>query len=246
VAHDVAITNLTASPTQVNVGASVTVTVTVVNQGNFTEKTTVTVKYDGTVIRTISVENLEKGQTRTLSFSWSTTGVNPDTYTLFANASVVEDETDTADNIFTGVTVTINRSSSSISLSAGKTTITVGETVTLSGSITPARAEATVSIFYRLSGSETWNSLTTVETDTDSQYSFDWTPTATGSYEVKASWTGNATLQGDESDIQTITVEEAPPPVSIPIELLAGAIVIIIVIAAALVYFFKIRKPTPK
>ena len=242
--HDVAITSLTATPTEVDVGQSVTIAVIVANQGNFTESFTVTVKYDGTVIKTISMDNLEKGISRTLTFTWSTAGVNLGTYTLVANASVVEEETDTADNTFTDVTVTLKPISSIISISVSKTSLTVGETVTINGTITPSRADVTVSIFFRLSGNQTWNQLTTVQTNANSQYSFDWTPTTAGSYEVMSSWTGDANSLDDESDIKAINVEEAPP--SIPLTWIAGIFVVIaIAIAIALVYALKIRKPAP-
>ena len=105
-----------------------------------------------------------------------------------------------------------NRPSSSISVSASPTTVALGEDTTISGSITPTREGANVTIYYRLTGEVMWNTLTTVLTNAASQYSYVWTPTTAGTYEIKASWLGDTTTLPAESLTQTITVEGAPPP----------------------------------
>ena len=105
-----------------------------------------------------------------------------------------------------------NRQSSSISISASPTTMALGENTTISGSITPTREGANVTIYYRLTGEVMWNMLTTELTDATSHYSHVWTPTTVGIYETKTSWPGDTTTLPAESLPQLITVEGPPPP----------------------------------
>ncbi len=106
--HDVAVTNVTASPSEVFIGNSVSIDVTVANEGNMEETFNVTVYYDSTSIDVRTDVTLSVGAHITLDFLWNTTGVDEDTYTIKANATQVPDETDTADNLFTDGTVTIS------------------------------------------------------------------------------------------------------------------------------------------
>jgi len=71
IAHDIAITNVTASPTSVTAGGTVYITVNVVNEGGFDENVTVTVRYDS-----VQIGNwtgwVYVGQSQTLQFYWYT------------------------------------------------------------------------------------------------------------------------------------------------------------------------------
>ena len=107
VTRNVAVTNVEASPIEVTAGDMVTISVTVVNEGNFTETFDVTVYYDNTSIQTKTVTDLAPSASQTLSFSWNTTGVNPDDYSLKGVASPVPDEVDETDNSDIGSTVTV-------------------------------------------------------------------------------------------------------------------------------------------
>ena len=243
--RDIAIVSVTPSKTQVTIGESITIHVTVKNEGNaFPESFSLTAKYDNIVIGTQSYTNLPKGASKTFSFTWDTTGINVGTYTLSANASVVlgEKPEDQADNIYTGGTVTLKWWRSTISMSVSSTTVTIGGSITINGSINPTRVGVAVTIWQRLSGTETWNNITVVQTNENSQYTFEWKPTTAGDYEVKASWEGDAETFGDESDPQTIAVQEAPP--SISLYAVAG-IAVVIVMAIVLVYVLRVRKPKP-
>ena len=243
--RDIAIVSVTASKTQVTIGESITIHVTVKNEGNaFPESFSLTAKYDNIVIETQSYTNLPKGASKTFSFTWDTTGINVGTYTLSANASVVPGEKpeDQADNTYTGGTVTLKWWRSTISMSVSSTTVTIGGSITINGSISPTRVGVAVTIWQRLSGTETWNNITVVQTNENSQYTFEWKPTTAGDYEVKASWEGDAETFGDESDPQTIAVQEAPP--SISLYAVAG-IAVVIVMAIVLVYVLRVRKPKP-
>lgn len=116
--HDVAITDVTTTVTTVEVidnvpfpvvkpvsevhaGEKVNITVHVKNNGSTPETFHVTAYYDNTTISTKNVTELSDGFTKTLTFEWSTEGVAEDTYTIWAEASVVAGETNTANNKFT-------------------------------------------------------------------------------------------------------------------------------------------------
>ncbi|NIS79479.1 MAG: PKD domain-containing protein, partial [Anaerolineales bacterium] len=98
VTHDIAVTSVTpASPTVV-VGTSVDITVDVTNEGNINEGFDVTAYANAAPIETQTVANLGSGFTKSLTFTWDTTGVALGNYTITAVASTVPGETDTADN----------------------------------------------------------------------------------------------------------------------------------------------------
>jgi len=163
---------------------------------------------------------------------------------LTANASAVEGEADTDDNVKT-IQITI-KITSAITLSVDPSEITIGESTTISGSIDKKPVGALVTIWYRSTGTSAWTNLTVTAVEANGTYSYDWTPTTTGTYDVKTSWAGNATTMADESDqpYPTITVKAVEqPPSDITIFLIAGIAVVVVIVIAA-VYFLKIRKPT--
>ncbi len=106
VIHDVAVTSVTPSKTSVLEGEFVNITVVVENQGTTAETFDVAVWYDyigaGTLltqrIGKKTVTNLENGTSTTLTFTWDTTGVKAGAHTITAVVTVLEGETDTADN----------------------------------------------------------------------------------------------------------------------------------------------------
>jgi PKD repeat protein len=87
--HDVAVTSVSA-PDEVTHGNIVTISVNVANLGDSDETLEVTVTYDTTPIGTQSVTLASKDFTMVL-FAWDTTDVDPDTYTITAEAILAED-----------------------------------------------------------------------------------------------------------------------------------------------------------
>jgi len=57
---------------------------------------------------------------------------------------------------------------------------------------------ASILLSYSVTGGQTWNEITSVNTSSDGSYSAVWIPSATGTYLVKASWAGNDTFQSTE------------------------------------------------
>ncbi len=158
-----------------------------------------------------------------------------DTYTVTLTVTDSEGLTATATQ-----TIAAEKLSSTVSINVAPSSITRGESATITGSISPERKGVTVTIQYRLSGAETWIDLGTVTTNDSSQYSYNWTPTAAGTFEIKASWNGDLNTVRDESDIKTITVQEPPTGLDSTLLLIAGIIIVIAVAVA--VYFLKFRK----
>jgi hypothetical protein len=103
--HDVAVTNVVPSATEVSVGEQVYISVVVKNKGRASESFKVSTYFDGTVISTIWVQNLAPGATQTLVSTWSTYGLQPGNYTLKAIADAVPGETNLEDNVFIDGTV---------------------------------------------------------------------------------------------------------------------------------------------
>lgn len=237
--HDITVTSVAASPTEVIVGESVSINVTIENQGDFSKIFNVTITYDGNFIANQTNVLLTLGANTTLSFTWVTIGVETGDYSIIAEA-IVEVDNDPADNVNHYDFVTVRKLSSSISITASPTSITVGESITISGSINLTRVGATVTILYRMVG-ETWDTLAIVITNGNSQYSYTWTPRASGTYEVKASWPGDESTLPDESDVQTITVHGEPLWNLLPF--VAAGVVAILAIVGIVLVLLRVKKP---
>lgn len=106
--HDVAVTDVNASPSQVQVGENVRITVETANLGNFSEIFDVTVYYDSNPIQLIRAISLSPHSSKAITMNWNTANVNPGVYTISANATIVEGDIDPANNNFTDGEITIS------------------------------------------------------------------------------------------------------------------------------------------
>jgi hypothetical protein len=104
--YDVAVTNVTASITFVDQGYGANVTVTAANLGSYSETFNVTVYANTTVIASQNI-TLSSGTSSNVTFTWDTTGFAYGNYTISAYAWPVENETNLANNNFTGGTVLV-------------------------------------------------------------------------------------------------------------------------------------------
>jgi hypothetical protein len=181
---------------------------------------------------------------------YTITDVPPGTYTVTASATGYESASQHTTTVVAGESTTVNfalRVISTVTISADPANITVGNSTTLSGSISPIRGGLNVTIQYKLKDEEVWNNLTIVTTNESGQYSHVWAPETAGTYEVKASWLGDDRTSPAESNVQPITVQELPS--GIPVYLYAVAIVaagVAATVMAAAFYFLRIRKPKTK
>jgi len=97
--------------------------------------------------------------------------------------------------------------SSSISCSASPSSVIVGEPITISGSINPARS-AEVTIEVSAEDGASWTSLTTVTSNADGSYEYEWNHEV-GTYEIKASWDGDGGYFGATSETVNVIVSES-------------------------------------
>ena len=100
-----------------------------------------------------------------------------------------------------------------ISISLVSTTINRGESVTVSGSISPAISGAMVHMTYRKAGEAEVER--TVTTAPDGSYSDTYEPDAAGSWSVKTSWEGDREFEGSTSSVIHFTVTKTSSSVSI-------------------------------
>jgi hypothetical protein len=130
---------------------------------------------------------------------------------------------------------------SEITLALSSEDMDVGGDVTISGAITPVQGIVNVTIKYKKAGEVSWGPLANVLTNSESQYTYTWTTTEKGTYDIKASWPGDADTGSDESAPKTlrIGVEEAIDTVTYVIV----GVVAVVVILAMVIYFVKFRKP---
>jgi hypothetical protein len=100
IVNDVAVTDIGPSKTVVGQGYSMSIDLTIENQGDYTETFNVTTYYEAIPINTIEV-TLTKGNFTTITIPWNTTGVAKGNYTISAYATPVSGETDITENNFT-------------------------------------------------------------------------------------------------------------------------------------------------
>jgi hypothetical protein len=132
-------------------------------------------------------------------------------YAQFMNeAGLVSDSF--SDSIFLGSA----KSQSSITCSVSKSALEIGENAVITGQLYPALEGASIVVRGRAEGS-TWIVLGTTLTSPDGTYSFDWSPTADGRWEVMASWEGDEATAQCES--QPLTLDIAEPAIIGPREL---------------------------
>jgi len=239
--HDVAVIDVTPLSTEATTGGQVSINVTVMNQGTSNETVTVSVYYDDTAAASTQSATLLPDANATLTFVWNTAGVASGTYTVRATTSQVTNETYLEDNTLLSTSgVTILKVSSSMTLSASPTTLTIGGSSTLSGAITPNRAGVDVTIWIKASGGD-WSEHVTVAVDASGAFSYSWTPPSAGSYAIKVSWAGDAMTQGAETDVQVVDVLEALTSNMF----LYSTIALAVLCGVIVVYFMWLRKPKP-
>jgi hypothetical protein len=95
--HDIAILAISSSKTVVCRGYTLNISVTLENQGNYTESFSFTIYANAMAIKTEGVI-LPEGDDLTVNVVWNTTNVNKGNFSLSAIADIVHAETDIADN----------------------------------------------------------------------------------------------------------------------------------------------------
>jgi outer membrane protein assembly factor BamB len=96
----------------------------------------------------------------------------------------------------------------SLSLALNSQAAFLGFKVKLTGTLSSPSgpiANVPVTLSFSVNGGETWNDITAVPTDTDGNYEAVWVPSATGTYLVKASWSGAYPVSAAQ-DIRALAV----------------------------------------
>jgi len=126
--------------------------------------------------------------------------------------------------------------SSTISLFVNPSSVTLGEEVSIAGSISPhPSSEASVTIIYRI-GEGTWNSIGNATTDQNGNYIYSWKPPAVGVYEIRALWDGDDITHGAESNLARVQVVGASSYLTY---IVIAAMVAVAAVAIALFLRFK-------
>jgi len=94
---------------------------------------------------------------------------------------------------------------STLSLSASSPFIIEGSTLTLSGQLSPALPNKTITIYLKV-GSSQWITLGTAATNINGEFSFIWTANITGICFIRASWSGDNVYAGADSPTLNITI----------------------------------------
>lgn len=122
---------------------------------------------------------------------------------------------------------------SSLSLAVSTRFVIAGNTVTMSGYISPPLPGKIVTLYVSSSGSPL-SVLGTVTTDSDGRYSYTWSPSSAGMHSVRASWSGEAEYAGADSNVCTVIV--------VPLEWLIMGVTIIVSLVVLLVVTIATRK----
>jgi len=103
--HDIAITSLTDSSTNLNQPA-ITLTAAVANLGGSTETFSVSFLWNSTLIGVVTGISLGSGASATVSMQWTTGSLSPGRYLTSARATVIPEENETVNNTNPGGTYT--------------------------------------------------------------------------------------------------------------------------------------------
>jgi len=173
------------------------------------------------------------------ALSFSETGPGRDTFLLDSYSQDMDFDVTGGSIMVKGITVA--KEDSEITLALSSEDVAVGGDVTISGAITPVQGIVNVTIKYKKSGEVSWSSLMNVPTDSESQYTYTWTTTEKGTYDIKASWSGDADTWPDESTPKTLRVG-VEGAIEIVTYVIVGVVAVVVILAIVL-YFVKFRKP---
>ncbi|MCJ7771055.1 DUF362 domain-containing protein, partial [Candidatus Bathyarchaeota archaeon] len=91
-------------------------------------------------------------------------------------------------NVYVNTTEAHALQNSTLSISLSSLSITPSEGVIVEGILTPGRPDSNISVWYmNMTGSQSWSLLATVNTNSSSQYSYNWAAINAGNYSLKAS-----------------------------------------------------------
>ncbi len=136
----------------------------------------------------------------------------------------------------TTTSTTTTATTTMLFMTPSELSIDTGSTLLVEGRIDPSVSGAAVTILGKPTGTGQWEVFGTAKTDINGEYSFEWTPTSEGNFDMKVSY-GTA-----DSSIYTVSVsgEEDTGFLGLllsPIFLVAAAVAVVTVIVAVYVAF---------
>jgi len=126
---------------------------------------------------------------------------------------------------------------STISLVISPAYLIQGGEVSLSGQLSPALPNETITIYVKVNN-EPWALLATVKTRTGGYFAYIWNVEATGMCYIRACWSGNENYAGADSPIQIVTI--------LSTFFVILLIAILILVCIGIVAFFISRKTQPE
>jgi len=164
-----------------------------------TKSVPVTIQYSTDSVTWLDVATVTSSSDASYQYVWSPT-LDIGTYYVRAtwSGSTAYTSATSETAIFFVTTV-----STTISLSVSKTSITEGDEVTVSGAIEPPE-QVPITLTYTMPDGSTLTRTAT--SSSDGSFSDSFKPTATGSWSVKASWTGSESQAGATSSTKSFTV----------------------------------------
>jgi hypothetical protein len=122
---------------------------------------------------------------------------------------------------------------SSITLSVSTSFLIEGSSVTLSGVVAPASADGIVTIYLR-SENSSWMILEAMSCGSNGRYSYEWKPGSAAVYYVRASWSGDSSHAGADSNVSSFRVMSSSL-------VLLGIMMIVLAVVAVAVYAISRR-----
>jgi len=105
--------------------------------------------------------------------------------------------------------LTIDKANSQITIEVSQATINYGSSITITGAITPTRAEVDVTIVFGIQGEQTLENLAVKKTNSSGYYTHVWTPPAAKTYRLRAMWPGDSNTHFNLSSFVIVTVNKA-------------------------------------
>ena len=134
---------------------------------------------------------------------------------------------------------------STIALSLSTKSVTLGNSLTVNGSVTPSLSGfapiSGVAITLTYTKPDSTTSTVTLTSSTDGSFSENYTPDMAGSWSITASWTGNVAYLGATSSTETfaVTNNSVGGLPTLYLYVIVAIIIIIIAVIAVYLYFKK-------
>ncbi|MBO3842824.1 MAG: hypothetical protein FGF48_10500 [Candidatus Brockarchaeota archaeon] len=108
----------------------------------------------------------------------------------------------------------VKKNPSSVSITLDSTSISPGDTLRISGTLSPPLSNVQVMLSYRVKGGS-WVLLRNLTTNSNGRFSYVWANTPSeGEYELRASWLGDDYYEGCACTVLFVVMRVVNPPVS--------------------------------